>query len=61
MASNRGGVYLEPNKVEVQSIDYPQLVLGDRDLQHGVTADSSGNIYVAEWLIGGRYIKLAAV
>ena len=28
---------------------------------HGVTADAAGNIYVAEWLIGGRYIKLAAV
>ena len=28
---------------------------------HGVAADAAGNIYVAEWLIGGRYIKLAAV
>lgn len=26
---------------------------------HGVVADHHGNIYVAEWLIGGRYIKLA--
>ena len=27
---------------------------------HGVAADADGNIYVAEWLIGGRYVKLAA-
>ena len=26
---------------------------------HGVGVDASGNIYVAEWLIGGRYVKLA--
>jgi DNA-binding beta-propeller fold protein YncE len=28
---------------------------------HGIGADSEGNIYVAEWLIGGRTIKLAKV
>ncbi len=36
MASNRAVVYLEPGKVGVQSIDYPQLTLGDRPCQHGV-------------------------
>ena len=36
MASNRGIAYLEPSKVEVQSIDYPHLALGDRSCQHGV-------------------------
>ena len=36
MASNRGVAYLEPGKVEVQSIDYPHLALGDRPCQHGV-------------------------
>ena len=25
---------------------------------HGITVDESGNIYVAEWLIGGRFTKL---
>ena len=25
---------------------------------HGVAADGAGNLYVAEWLIGGRYLKL---
>jgi hypothetical protein len=28
---------------------------------HGITSDSDGNIYVTEWLIGGRYTKLALV
>ena len=36
MASNRGVAYLEPSKVEVQSIDYPHLALEDRPCQHGV-------------------------
>ena len=26
---------------------------------HGLASDDAGNIYVSEWLIGGRYIKLA--
>ena len=36
MASNRGVAYLEPGKVEVQSIDDPRLALGDRPCEHGV-------------------------
>ncbi len=36
MASNRGVAYMGPGKVEVQSIDYPKLALGDRKLEHGV-------------------------
>ncbi len=36
MASNHGVAYLEPGKVEVQSIDDAQLALGDRPCQHGV-------------------------
>ena len=36
MASNRGVAYIEPGVVEIQSIDYPKLVLGDRQCQHGV-------------------------
>lgn len=36
MASNRGVVYLGPGKVEVQSIDFPKLALGDRKCDHGV-------------------------
>lgn len=35
MASNRGVVYMGPGKVEVQSIDFPKLALGDRKCEHG--------------------------
>ena len=36
MASNRGVVYVGPGKVEVQSIDYPELKTPDgRPIQHG--------------------------
>ena len=36
MASNRGVAYMGTGKVEVQSIDYPKLTLGDRKCDHGV-------------------------
>ena len=36
MASNRGVAYMGTGKVEIQSIDYPKLALGDRKCEHGV-------------------------
>src|SRR5216110_1453787 len=36
MAANRGVAYMGPGKVQVQSIDYPKLALGDRKCEHGV-------------------------
>jgi glutathione-independent formaldehyde dehydrogenase len=36
MAGNRGVVYMGPGRVEVQSIDFPKLALGDRPCHHGV-------------------------
>ena len=36
MASNRGLAYMGPGKVEVQSIDFPKLALGNRKCTHGV-------------------------
>src|SRR5499427_5633318 len=36
MASNRGVAYMGPSTVEVQSIDFPKLALGDRKCEHGV-------------------------
>ena len=36
MASNRGVAYIGPGNVEVQSIDFPKLAIGDRKCQHGV-------------------------
>lgn len=36
MAGNRGVAYIKPGVVEVQSIDYPKLALGNRKCEHGV-------------------------
>lgn len=36
MASNRGVVYVKPGVVELRSIDFPKLALGDRKCEHGV-------------------------
>jgi glutathione-independent formaldehyde dehydrogenase len=36
MASNRGVSYMGPGVVEVQSIDFPKLELGNRKCEHGV-------------------------
>src|ERR1700729_3417704 len=36
MASNRGVAYMGPGVVEIQSIDYPKLALGNRKCEHGV-------------------------
>src|SRR5690348_5400552 len=36
MASNRGVAYIGPGKVEVESIPFPELRLGDRKCDHGV-------------------------
>jgi DNA-binding beta-propeller fold protein YncE len=34
------------------------LEAGKFNSPHGMAVDSDGNIYVAEWLIGGRFVKL---
>src|SRR4026209_2865487 len=36
MASNRGVAYIKPGEVEIQSIEYPKLAIGDRKCEHGV-------------------------
>jgi glutathione-independent formaldehyde dehydrogenase len=36
MAGNRGVQYIRPGVVEVHSIDYPKLALGNRKCEHGV-------------------------
>jgi len=36
MSKNRGVAYMGPGVVEVQSIDFPKLALGDRKCEHGV-------------------------
>jgi hypothetical protein len=39
----------------------PHLQPGRFNSPHGLAADGEGNYYVAEWLIGGRMIKLGRV
>lgn len=36
MPGNRGVAYIKPGVVEVQTIDYPKLALGNRQCHHGV-------------------------
>lgn len=36
MCQNHGVAYIKPGVVEVQSIEYPKLALGDRKCEHGV-------------------------
>src|ERR1700761_8112643 len=36
MATNRGVEYMGPGVVEIHSIDFPKLALGNRAIQHGV-------------------------
>jgi hypothetical protein len=38
-----------------------QLGVGKFNSPHSLSADSRGNIYVSEWLIGGRTVKLVKV
>jgi hypothetical protein len=35
------------------------LEAGKFNSPHGMAIDGKGNLYVAEWLIGGRFTKLA--
>lgn len=37
------------------------LQAGKLNSPHGIDIDSNGNIYISEWLIGGRFIKLGSV
>jgi hypothetical protein len=41
--------------------EIPHLPQHDRfNSPHSVAADADGNLYVSEWLLGGRYTKLTA-
>jgi len=50
-----------PNRLEGEKTvsALPLLKPGAFNSPHGVCADPDGNIYISEWLIGGRWIKLA--
>lgn len=49
-----------PNMLGADSIPVrtDRLRTGVFNSPHGLATDNDGNIYVSEWLIGGRYIKL---
>ena len=50
-----------PNNANEKGEIIPTSLLepGKFNSPHGMTVDKEGNVYVAEWLIGGRFTKLA--
>ena len=50
-----------PNNADESGSPIPTKLLesGKFNSPHGMAVDADGNIYVAEWLIGGRVTKLA--
>jgi hypothetical protein len=48
--------FLTPSSTRVSNI-YSGLLIGGQ--VNGIATDPAGNIYSGEWLIGGRYTKLA--
>ena len=40
------------------NVSHETLIEGKFSSPHGIASDSDGNIYVAEWLVGGRINKL---
>ena len=63
LGDNEAVSYLDgwPNTVDKQGRIIPsdRLEPGKFNSPHGLGVDRKGNLYVSEWLIGGRYIKLA--
>ncbi|CAG7618859.1 SBBP repeat-containing protein [Rhodococcus opacus] len=47
-----------PNEADDKGTQRPRLHGAQFNTPHGVAVDTDGNIYVTEWLIGGRLVKL---
>ncbi len=62
LGDNESVSYLDgwPNTVNDrgQIVPSDRLEAGKFNSPHGLGVDHEGNLYVSEWLIGGRYIKL---
>ena len=52
-----------PNNKDASGNTVPTSLLerGKFNSPHGLAVDAQGNLYVAEWLIGGRFIRLGKV
>lgn len=55
--------YLGDNSLVAESEGWPNversmLQAGKFNSPHGIAVDGDGNLYIAEWLIGGRFTKL---
>ncbi|GAA1939166.1 hypothetical protein [Kitasatospora viridis] len=50
-----------PNALDTEGRPVPtdRLQPGKFNSPHGLASDPDGNLYIAEWLLGGRYTKLA--
>jgi sugar lactone lactonase YvrE len=58
--------YIGENETACKSAAWPnlpagQILPGKFNSPHGMAVDSAGNLYVAEWIVGGRVTKLARV
>jgi hypothetical protein len=48
-----------PNSLTREGLVRPHLAPGVFSTPHGIASDAAGNVYVSEWMIGGRLVKLA--
>jgi hypothetical protein len=49
-----------PNAIDARgNVVAPPTEAGRFNSPHGLTVDADGRIYVAEWLLGGRHVRLA--
>lgn len=50
-----------PNAIDEQGLTIRPMLRTDAfNSPHGLAADGDGNLYIAEWLIGGRIVRLRA-